>query len=138
MSPIRPLVPLHASIGSMSMSPMDPVDRIDRPLVPHAPIGSMSALKTLSLSPKTVHADGAFRDANPTLALLTLLAIPMPRLIQLRPTIAARDPFLSSVFHRDHDVASLDSADSHGALIQSLFQYSHPVLSRPTVPNIDT
>jgi len=63
----------------------------------------------------------------------------MPLAIQIcDPGIASS----VSVFHGVHPVLSDGQDDASNecrgalALIQSLFQYSHPILSRPTVPNI--
>jgi len=58
----------------------------------------------------------------------------MLRLTRHRHSISADRP-------KTHDVASvglLFCEAPTSATVQSIFHYSHPVLSRPTVPNIDT
>jgi len=58
----------------------------------------------------------------------------MLRLTRYRHSISADRP-------KTHDVASvglLFCEAPTSATVQSIFHYSHPVLSRPTVPNIDT
>ena len=68
-----------------------------------------------------------------------------PTILYSRCAISSCRNVLTRLFHSppslrpipDHDVASVDSVDKcRGVLIQSLFQCSHPILSRPTVPNI--
>ena len=123
------------NVNIANVDDRDPVD-VDRPPVPlHASIGPMRSLKTLSLSLITGHPGMAsskccgdliqslFQCCHRPLRPIadwssSCCCTPMPRLIRSRPTMPKCCGAL--------------------ALIQSLFQYFHPVLSRPTVPNIDT
>jgi len=117
------------------------------PLVEHAPVGSMSPTETPAQLRRTM--------ASVLYFALTFPAHDVDRMSPLRrqwdPGIAkdgidrSFHPGIASsvsVFHGVHPVLSDGQDDASNecrgalALIQSLFQYSHPILSRPTVPNI--
>jgi len=141
----RPPAPLHASIGWML--PFDPVDRIGRPPIltvahlskPFAPTVMNPSMSTIS-SPLRHGCDqiwdpfSACRDGR------------LRR--QWDPGIEDGIE-LSFCFDFDlpashSNVVAVTMAQTNRSTIdasvgwQSLFHCSHPVLSRPTVPNIDT
>ena len=118
----RPLVPLP-SICSMS-----PIDLTRTPTVKTAStmltdfllLGAWLLLSTMLLSTiqAPCHWDSAFRDDRRV----------------WEPGIH-RDPFLS---RPTRPMVSMFQHCHPGLATASLFHYSHPVLSRPTVPNIDS
>jgi len=138
--------------GGMSpMESIDPVDRTDRPPAPlHASIGSMSPIEFLSLiawlfrpSLSSSRPSVTMASTMASLASLRLsIAICLPVLrhpFLLRPTRPMVFRFPAQAQETTMVRPLTPSVFQHcPTSIQSLFQYSHPVLSRPTVPNIDS
>ena len=146
-----PGIPKHIDV-ELTMSPIDPGDGTDRPPAPlHASIW-VQAKATLAVPTKPTtslpivglcqadgdndhvglwlsyhalsHASVDWQSSNRSspwcYPFLSLQQIPPPT---TTPLISADRPASGGLKCRE-------------VLIQSLFQYSHPILSRPTVPNI--
>jgi len=106
----------------------NPVDRIDRPPIDLTPASTMST---------------DFLLLSAWLLLSTMLMSPIDNDNRTSVTVACHRDGAAS-FYRSVPTVTMASAMSTVATAyasvgwQSLFHYSHPVLSRPTVPNIDT
>ena len=146
---------IQVSVSTTTMAACnesDPIDRIDLPPAPlHHSIGSMSPIALAPAS--TMSTDFRARPLNwsrshPTNSRFFLLAPPLMSNHTNDAGINASkgegrqrddDDFIGSMssnVDRDCPLVMARPLTPSVALIQSLFQHSHPILSRPTVPNI--
>jgi len=116
--------------GGIGMSLIDPVTGIDpaaeMPLQPLlSPSPSLPSLPTVEHDNGNSLVCGVPHLPPMTTVRLQLVSVSVSTHAFVAPTVDGSNP---------HTLAD----KCRGALIQSLFHYSHPVLSRPTVPNIDS
>jgi len=108
-------------LASMALPLTTTSPRHRPPALLHASIGSMRSLKPLSLSPTMIGSSSS--RPTPTQPIALFIATDM----RPRPPTARNARIVSGYYPTtNHSFAT------------SIFHYCHPVLSRPTVPNIDT